>query len=316
MTKRKEAPEASDDSWQREKLPDLVKRTLATYADEKGINHIGGAILPAEEVVYDCLDRLFRVLFPGFVDREPVRDANLSYTLGVIYDSVYRDLSAEIEKALDYRCSIESCEGCDCGRMAREATAALLDRVPEIRETLKTDVQAAYDGDPAAQSFDEIILAYPCLEAIATHRLAHELYKAQIPLVPRMLSERAHGRTGIDIHPGARIGKSFFIDHGTGVVIGETAVIGENVKIYQGVTLGALSFPKDEAGRVRKGFKRHPNIGDGVTIYAGATILGGETTIGDGAVVGGNVWITASVPAGAKVILKAPEQETRPPKKK
>ena len=179
-------------------------------------------------------------------------------------------------------------------------------KLPMVREMLEYDVQAAFDGDPAAKSLDEIIFSYPCLVAISIYRLAHELFEQGIPLIPRMMTEYAHSITGIDIHPGARIGKSFFIDHGTGVVIGETCEIGNNVKLYQGVTLGALSFPKDERGKIIRGVKRHPTIEDDVTIYAGATILGGQTIIGKGSVVGGNVWLTHSIPPYTKVTIEEP----------
>ena len=184
---------------------------------------------------------------------------------------------------------------------AGEVVTAFFDALPGIAETLETDVQAAYDGDPAARSGEEIMLAYPAFEAISIYRLAHCLYALKMPLLPRMMTEYAHRNTGIDIHPGATIGRYFFIDHGTGVVIGETCVIGEHVKLYQGVTLGAKSFEVDENGNPIKGIKRHPNIGDHVVIYAGATILGGQTHIGENTVIGGNVWLTSSVPAGQTV---------------
>ena len=188
--------------------------------------------------------------------------------------------------------------------MAQDATEYLLNQVPQIREYLKSDVIAAFDGDPAAKSYEEIIISYPCIMAIATHRIAHELYLKDVPLIPRIMAECAHSATGIDIHPGAKIGKSFFIDHGTGVVIGETSIIGENVKIYQGTTLGALSFPKDERGRIIKGGKRHPTIEDNVTIYAEATILG-DVVIGKNSVIGGNVWIKESVPENVVVTAES-----------
>ena len=183
----------------------------------------------------------------------------------------------------------------------------LLERLPAMRELLAGDVRAHYDGDPAARSFDEVVFCYPGLYAITVYRAAHELWQMDIPLLPRIMTEHAHGRTGIDIHPGAQIGKNFFIDHGTGVVIGETTEIGNNVRIYQGVTLGALSFPTDEHGNIMRGHKRHPTIEDNVTIYSGATILGGETTIGENSVIGGNVWITSSVPPNTTVFMATPE---------
>ena len=190
--------------------------------------------------------------------------------------------------------------------MAADATRHLLNELPNIREMLKGDVGAAFDGDPAAQSYEEIVISYPCITAIATHRIAHELYLREVPLIPRLMAEHAHSKTGIDINPGATIGKNFFIDHGTGVVIGETTIIGDNVKIYQGATLGALSFAKDERGRIIKGGKRHPTIEDNVTIYAEATILG-NIVIGEGSVVGANAWIKESVPPGIVVSMQNPE---------
>jgi serine O-acetyltransferase len=196
-------------------------------------------------------------------------------------------------------------------RLARHKTFLFMRRIKAIREILQSDVEAAYDGDPAATNTDEVILAYPGLLAITVHRIAHELSLLEVPLLPRIMSEYAHSQTGIDIHPGAKIGKHFFIDHGTGVVIGETTDIGENVKIYQGVTLGALSFPKDERGRLIRGTKRHPTLEDDVTIYANATILGGTTVIGKGAIIGGNVFITSSVPSKCTVSLKSPELKYR-----
>jgi serine O-acetyltransferase len=194
--------------------------------------------------------------------------------------------------------------------MALKTTEHLLSKLADIRGLLKEDVGAAYDGDPAAKSFQEIVISYPYINAIATHRIAHELYLQNVPLIPRIMSESAHARTGIDIHPGAKIGKRFFIDHGTGVVIGETSVIGENVKLYQGVTLGAMSFPKDERGRIIKGGKRHPTIEDDVTIYAEATLLG-NITIGSGAVIGGNVWLQKSVEPGVIVAISKPDSQNK-----
>ena len=192
-------------------------------------------------------------------------------------------------------------EGGQCGPRTEKTVCAFMDSLCQVAEVLNTDIAAAYEGDPAARSTEEILLAYPAFEAISIYRLAHKLFELDVPLLPRMMTEYAHQITGIDIHPGARIGKYFFIDHGTGVVIGETTVIGEHVKLYQGVTLGARSFDNDENGNPVKGVKRHPNVGDRVVIYAGATILGGDTNIGEGCVVGGSVWLTHSVPPGQVV---------------
>lgn len=198
-----------------------------------------------------------------------------------------------------------------CGDEARRVTQAFLERLPAIREALIEDVQAAYDGDPAASSLDEVILAYPGLLAITVHRVAHELHVMGVPLMPRIMSEWAHSKSGTDIHPGAAIGRSFFIDHATGVVVGETTTIGANVKLYQGVTLGALSIPKDARGRVIRDTKRHPTVEDNVTVYANATVLGGETVIGADAVVGGSVFVTTSVPPSSRVALRPPEMTVR-----
>lgn len=282
--------------------PDLVRRLVATYKDGIGINRREGHDLPNREALSACLDRLFAILYPGLADEHPVTEANLSYHIGDLVNHVCLDLTPEVERAFRYDCRRRQCDTCHVERTAREVVVELLEKLPEIRETLKQDLQAAFDRDPAARSVDEIILSYPCVEAIATARLAHELHRRGVPIIPRVWSERAHSRTGIDIHPGATIGPRFFIDHGTGVVIGETTRIGAGVKLYQGVTLGALSFPRNPDGSLVKGGRRHPTIGDGVTIYANATVLGGATEVGAGAVIGGGAWVTASVPAGTRIV--------------
>lgn len=288
----------------------LTERITATYQDEKGINHIGGLSMPQSEVVLRTLDILLEILFPGYTGRHAFHRTGLEFAVGNHLDEVYRSLLNQVERAFVYRCKMESCDECDCRKQAEDAVIGLLDSIPAIREMLKTDVQAALDGDPAAKSTDEVVIAYPGLKAIAIHRVAHALYKSEVPLIPRVMSEYAHSITGIDIHPGATIGNSFFIDHGTGVVVGETAVIGKHVKIYQGVTLGALSFPKDERGQLIKGKKRHPNIEDNVTIYSGATILG-DITIGRNSVVGGNVWVTESMAPESKITISPPDLSIR-----
>ncbi len=290
------------------KFKELVGKIVATMSQRGGISHLSGPSLPQRQAIYEAVNKLFILLFPGYIGGEEYKKGEEKIFVSKLLAEARAILLAQVERSCHSECPPTKAKGCDCEAASSRAVDKLLAALPEIRSKLKQDVQAAYDGDPAAKSLAEIIISYPCIEAIATYRLAHELYKSGVPLLPRIISERVHGRTGIDIHPGARIGRSFFIDHGTGVVIGETTEIGDNVKLYQGVTLGALSFPKDERGRAIKGGKRHPTIKDGVTVYAGATILGGKTVIGKGAVVGGNVWITASVPAGAKVLLKSPEQ--------
>ncbi|MHC4573899.1 MAG: serine O-acetyltransferase EpsC [Planctomycetota bacterium] len=283
-----------------EKIGDLVDKIAKTYKGDSGINLIDASNLPVRDKILEVLDLLTELLFPGYAGKRTVTRANLNFVVIDILYHVYTELSEQIELAFKYRCRMEKCDTGDCRKMAQDATQHLLTQLPKIRELLKGDVAAAFDGDPAAKSYEEIVISYPCITAIATYRIAHELYLKDVPLVPRIMTEYAHTKTGIDIHPGAKIGKNFFIDHGTGVVIGETTVIGDNVKIYQGATLGALSFPKDERGRIIKGGKRHPTIEDHVTIYAEATILG-DVVIGKNSVIGGNVWIKESVPPGVTV---------------
>jgi serine O-acetyltransferase len=283
-----------------EKIENLVGEITRTFQGDSGINFIEASNLPVRDKIVEILDLFIELLFPGYTGKRTVTKSNINYVVIDILYHVYTELSEQIERAYKYRCRMEKCDTGDCRSMAEEASEYLLTRLPNIREMLKGDVGAAFDGDPAAKSYEEIIISYPCIIAIATYRIAHELYLNGVPLIPRIMTECAHARTGIDIHPGAKIGKNFFIDHGTGVVIGETTVIGDNVKIYQGVTLGALSFPKDERGKIIKGGKRHPTIEDNVIIYAEATILG-DVVIGKNAVIGGNVWIKESVPAGVAV---------------
>ncbi|MCK4291815.1 MAG: serine acetyltransferase [Planctomycetes bacterium] len=303
-----------------EKIRTLVSQIAETYKGDSGINFIDASNLPVRGEILETLESLFEILFPGHTGRRTVTKSNISFIIGDILCEVYSELSRQIERAYQYQCRIKKCDDCDCRTMAENVTQHLLSRLPKIRDRLKGDVGAAFDGDPAAKSYEEIVISYPCITAIATHRIAHELYLKQVPLIPRIMAECAHAKTGIDIHPGAKIGKNFFIDHGTGVVIGETTVIGNNVKIYQGATLGALSFRKDQRGRIIKGGKRHPTIEDNVTIYAEATILG-NVVIGKGAVIGGNVWIKESVPPGVTVSTPNPDlvytkHEQKRPKRK
>jgi serine O-acetyltransferase len=298
------------------KIENLVGKITKTYRGDTGINFIDALNLPVRDKILDILDLLMEVLFPGYTGKRTVTQSNIKYVVIDILYHVYTELSEQIERAYRYRCRMENCDTGDCRQMARNAAEYLLTQLPKIRQLLKGDVGAAFDGDPAAKSYEEIVLSYPCIIAIATYRIAHELYTKQVPLIPRIMTECAHAQTGIDIHPGAKIGKNFFIDHGTGVVIGETTVIGDRVKIYQGATLGALSFPKDERGNIIKGGKRHPTIRDNVTIYAEATILG-DVVIGKDAVIGGNVWIKQSVPPGVTVTTPNPDLVyTKHPQKK
>ena len=296
-----------------QKINDLVEEITHTYKGDSGINFIDVSNLPVRDKILEVLELLTETLFPGYTGKRSVKKSNIEFIVIDILYHVYSELTEQIERAYKYQCRMQDCDTGDCRTIAEDATLYLLTQLPKIRELLKDDVGAAFDGDPAAKSYEEIVISYPCITAIATYRIAHELYLREIPLIPRIMSECAHSKTGIDIHPGATIGRRFFIDHGTGVVIGETTIIGDNVKIYQGTTLGAMSFPKDERGRVIKGRKRHPTIEDNVTIYAEATILG-DVTIGRGAIIGGNVWVKQSVPAGFTVITANADLVCRNPK--
>ena len=297
--------------WVEKGLPRLVDEMMANYEKFGGMDHLTGRDLPSKEVVIEVLDDLFTILFPGYLGKEEITKANIKYYLGTKLTSVYARLTGEIEKSLKYICrKVGSCPQDVCQKRAHYVVKELLEKLPEIRSMLSGDIHAAYAGDPAAASTDEVILSYPCVLAITTYRIAHVLYLDGIPLIPRIMSEHIHSITGIDIHPGATIGKNFFIDHGTGVVIGETTEIGDNVRLYQGVTLGALSFLKDEEGNLIKGRKRHPTIGNNVVIYSGASILGPCAVIGDDVVIGGNAWVTTPVASGTKIIA-APEQNCK-----
>jgi len=276
-----------------------AKSLVESYRKTEKITNIEKKRFPSRAKVIEITEELRELLFPGYLGRTNLCWLNAEYFVGDKLDYIFGELSREIAFSLDNDFSERE-------ERAHREIEIFFSKLPMVREMLEYDVQAAFDGDPAAKSLDEIIFSYPCLVAISIYRLAHELFEQGIPLIPRMMTEYAHSITGIDIHPGARIGKSFFIDHGTGVVIGETCEIGNNVKLYQGVTLGALSFPKDERGKIIRGVKRHPTIEDDVTIYAGATILGGQTVIGKGSVVGGNVWLTHSIPPYTKVTIEEP----------
>jgi serine O-acetyltransferase len=289
----------------------LIDGILASYEQIGGINHLEGPNLPSRQSVSAIVEELQSLIFPGFQAEENLNLSELRYAIGEKVIAAAHALTVEVEKSLRYACRImkDCSRHQDCRGEAQDIVEELLGKIPEIRRKVSLDVAAANKGDPAARSEDEVILAYPFVQAIMVHRIAHELWLSEVALIPRMMSEYIHGKTGIDIHPGAVIGNSFFIDHGTGVVIGETTVIGDNVKIYQGVTLGALSVQKQLANK-----KRHPTIEDDVTIYAGATILGGETVVGRGTIIGGNVWLTETVPPNSR-ILHQPSQTSRIQKK-
>ena len=278
-------------------LQQLRSDLQKSYADNFGINRVDGDNLPRRDEIIGITEKLLDIIFPGF-------DLRFAGTGENSLEEIFTELSGQICRAIRYNCKKDCCGKCHADEEAQNAALALLQALPEIRETAKEDVRAGYAGDPAATSFDEIILSYPGLKAITIQRLAHILYLNKVPMIGRMMTEHAHSLTGIDIHPGATLGKGVFIDHGTGVVIGETTVIGNYVKLYQGVTLGALST---RSGQDLSGVKRHPTIKDNVTIYANSTVLGGETVIGNGVIIGGNAFITQSVPDFTKVIVKSPE---------
>ena len=288
---------------------DIVKGLLNSYDEVGGINHIDSQNLPSKAGIAALCEEFFWLLFPGFLDEVALCSGETEMlTAERVTDAIER---LELEGGRSLQSGDPTRDATDCKQEARKIACKMMRRLPELRELLSTDVEAAYDGDPAAKSFEEIILSYPSIEAVAIQRVAHELYQEGMPLLPRMMTEWAHARTGIDIHPGAKIGTHFFIDHGTGVVIGETCVIGNRVKLYHGVTLGARSFPKDDQGNPVKGIKRHPNVEDEVTIYPNATVLGGETTIGARTTVGGNVFLMESVPPDTLVALKSDDRNYR-----
>jgi serine O-acetyltransferase len=290
---------------------DLIKQALlASYETHGGINHLDGANLPSEESVDRLASDFMHVLFPGFFEQSSVTKGNVGALIERRLEEISARLATELEKCLRFARDPEP------DLHAREFTEVILRGLPAVREIIQTDVTAAYHGDPAARSVEEIILAYPCVLVISLQRIAHVMYQLGVPLLPRMLTEYAHERTGADIHPGAQIGPHFFIDHCTGVVIGETARIGAHVKIYQGVTLGAKSFEVDAAGDPVKGVKRHPDVEDHVTIYAHATILGGDTCIGANSIVGANVWILQSIPPNSIAHYKGENLVVRPRRKK
>lgn len=298
------------------KLTEWINRDLANVVEKMSEKQQQGCAMCSRDdridmstrsAVYEVLDELIQSLFPGCYGKEAVDYADIGFFISNRLRRAASIMGRLLDNAYKFRCEMECCSSCDCESMATDTVIHMMESMPRLHELLMTDIQAAFDWDPAAKSFNEIILGYPCVEAIATYRLAHELYHRGVPIIPRIMTERAHAHTGVDIHPGAEIGHSFFIDHGTGLVIGETCVIGDRVRVYQGVTLGALSFPKDKTGKPVKGVKRHPNIEDDVVIYAGATILGGDTTVGRGSIIGGSVWLTESVPPYSVVYNDAPK---------
>lgn len=276
----------------------LTDRLVASYAHAGGINHLDGKNLPSKRAISHITVELLRLLFPGFFDEKLIHSSEIKVETASRLDAVLGHLEDEVRKSLEYNPPPEFPKH-DLRAVAHTLTVEFLSSLPRVRELLQTDTEAAYNGDPAALSKEEVIVAYPCIEAIAVQRLAHELYLKNIPLIPRIMTEWAHARTGMDLHPGAQIGTHFFVDHCTGTVIGETSILGNYVKMYQGVGLVARSLA---AGQLLRGQKRHPTIEDRVTIYAGATIMGGDTVVGEGSTIGANVFLTSSVPPHSLVI--------------
>ncbi len=285
------------------KALDKVVDSLCEPASYQSVLHrpVHDAPMPSLEALQELMSRLRAVFFPGFYGASQVVLESMRYHLAANIDSIYHLRAEQIRRGSCFTCAESALECVDCDSQAKELSLKFIAVLPEIRRMLAGDVQAAYEGDPAAKSPGETIFCYPSILAMTNHRIAHELYKLKVPLIPRIISEMAHSATGIDIHPGAQIGENFFIDHGSGVVIGETSVIGAHCRLYQGVTLGAMSFPKEQDGTLIKGLPRHPILEDRVIVYSGATILG-RVTIGAGSVIGGNVWLTHDVPPGSKII--------------
>lgn len=287
-------------------LPQIIAELAASCRDDSGYEHLAPEPIPSREATVAVIHQARKIIFPGYFTPIRIDPSTLEYYLGHETANLHEMLSEQVILALRHNCLRyhEAC--CHCEERGQEAALEVIRELPRLRRQLADDVRAALEGDPAAQSIDEVIFSYPGLFAITVYRLAHALWIRDVPLLPRMMTEYAHSKTGIDINPGAEIGEHFFIDHGTGIVIGETTKIGDRVRVYQGVTLGALSLPKDAGSRYRNK-KRHPTIEDDVIIYSGATILGGETVIGTRSVIGGNVWITESIPPDTRVLLKTPE---------
>jgi len=303
------------DEWINTELPEIAKELENTIKNSFHIETEKGLQIPRRHDINNILDNILAALFPGAYSRKSYDSEDINFSINDLLRHICHDLTKHIKSVLSFHCDNTRCYTCECTENANEVSTKLISMLPEIRGILMQDIQSGLDGDPSSKSFHEIILSYPYIEAVATYRVAHALYALDVPVIPRIMTERAHSNTGIDIHPGAKIGPGFFIDHGTGLVIGETCNIGNNVTIYHGVTLGAFS-PYDRNGNPEKGKKRHPDIEDNVIIYSGAVILGGETVIGANSVIGGNTWITKSVPPNSVVYSKIDTVLKRTQKKK
>ena len=299
----------NNDSFFKGRFDSVVKR-LSDQKIYSDVFHISrhDVPMPSLDDVRETIELIRSILFPGFFRNSEITRETVGYYTGAKLDRIYRGLSEQIKRGFCFTCDTSENSCIQCEEKAKDFTEQFIDKLPELRRLLAFDAKAAYIGDPAAKSIAETIFCYPSIMAMTYHRIAHELYKLDVPLIPRIISEMAHSRTGIDIHPGAQIGEYFFIDHGTGTVIGETCIIGNNVRIYQGVTLGAKSFPLDDNGNPIKNIPRHPIVEDDVIIYSGATILG-RITIGKGSEIGGNTWVTEPLPAGTKLMKSASPQE-------
>lgn len=293
-------------NFQHRKLPPVVKKLVDSWGNDQCFEHISPVALPSHDAVIEILHKARSILFPGYFTKKKLNQCTLEYFIGQETTDLYEKLTEQIVMAIRHDCRRNNLPCTRCEEISHNHALNFIEKLPQIASLLATDIRATLAGDPATKSPDEVIFCYPGLLAMTVFRIAHELYLLDIPTIPRILTEHAHSLTGIDIHPGATIGPGFFIDHGTGVVIGETTVIGKNVRIYQGVTLGALSLPPD-AGEKLYNVKRHPTIEDNVIIYSNTTILGGDTVIGAGSTIGGNIWLTESVDTGTKVLLKKPE---------
>lgn len=299
--------ERSETNKYRINLPQVVDQLVQSCGNENCFEHINTDPLPSRQRAADIIESCRNILFPGYFNRHGMDQVSFSYQLGLEVSQLYDKVAAEITYSIRHECIRynQSCQHCD--EQGKKKAFQFIQSLTDLRHILATDVRAAYEGDPAVTGYDEVIFCYPGIHATTIYRIAHVLYELEVPILPRIMTEYAHSITGIDIHPGAQIGESFFIDHGTGVVIGQTTIIGNRVKLYQGVTLGALAFKRDEAGELDRTSKRHPSLEDDVTVYSGSTILGGATVIGARSIIGGNTWLTSSIPPDTKVLLNPPE---------
>jgi serine O-acetyltransferase len=291
----------------KEQLPEIIDAIVDSCKEEDSILHLDIVPIPSREAIIDIIGVLEDILYPGFFGNQNISTEELTYHIGEEVLEVFKLLSDEIKKAHMHECYVHKKECFNCSELAQQETIRFLEKVPKLRGLLNGDVRSHFANDPASKSYYEVVFCYPGVKAMTCYRIAHELFVQKVPLIPRIITEYAHTLTGIDIHPGATIGERFFIDHGTGVVIGETTEIGDDVCIYHGVTMGALHFDRQENGELLRGKKRHPTIGNRVIIYSGSTLLGEKTVVGDDAIIGGNSWVLKSVPSNTKVVYNCPE---------